>query len=79
MRFRGGQLLITTSVLWGGHQLASVQHKKCPAGPRRPHVHIPDMLPYSSSTATHAHTTSMHRTVTVYRSTVLTDYVSMHV
>ena len=36
MRFRGAQLLITTGVLWGGHQLASVQHKKCPAGPRQP-------------------------------------------
>ena len=37
MRFRGGQLLITTGgVLWGGHQLASVQHKKYPAGPRQP-------------------------------------------
>ena len=43
-----------------------------------PHIRIPGMLPYSSSTAGHAHTTSMHRTVTVYRSTVLTDYVSMH-
>jgi len=35
-----------------------------------PHIHTPGMLSYSSSTAGHAHATSMHRMVTVYHSTV---------
>ena len=79
MRFRGGQLLITTGVLWEGTNSHQYNTKNDPPALDSPHIRIPDMLPYSSCTAAHAHTTSMHRTVTVYRSTVLTDYVSMYV
>ena len=66
MCFRGSQLLITTGAPCGeGTNLQQNNTQSTALALNNPHIHTPGMLSYSSSTAGHAHATSMHRMVTV--------------
>ena len=78
MRFRGGQLLITTGAPYGeGTNSQQNNTQNTPLTLDNPHIHTPGMILCISSTAGHAHTACMHRTVFVCRSTVLRDHASM--
>ena len=75
MHFRGGQFLIAMVSYGEGANSHRNNPKFTSPALNNPHMHTPDMLSYSLSTAGHAHATSMHRingnSLLVYRTETL--------